>query len=73
MLLIMNAERLQTMEQVKQFLGRSEVLELRVVSNEERYRWIKGVLKRFEYHWLKRAQKGLDIAGSGSHDYEAFQ
>jgi transposase InsO family protein len=59
MVLIMNDERLQTIEQVKQFLEGSEGLELRGVSVEERYRWIEGVLKRFGYYRLKRAQKGV--------------
>ncbi len=55
----MNDERLQTIEQVKQFLEGSEALEFGGVSVEERYRWIEGVLKRFQYYRLKRAQKGV--------------
>ena len=55
----MNDERLQTIEQVTQFLEGSEALELRGVSVEERYRWIEEVLKRFRYHRVKRAQKGV--------------
>ncbi|MCJ7521098.1 MAG: integrase [Dehalococcoidia bacterium] len=59
MRLIMNDERLQTVKQVKQFLEGSEALEFGGVSVEERYRWIEGVLKRFQYYRLKRAQKGV--------------
>jgi transposase InsO family protein len=59
MRLIMNDERLQTIEQVTQFLEGSEALELRGVSVEERYRWIEEVLKRFRYCQIKRAQKGV--------------
>jgi len=55
----MNDERLQTIEQVTQFLEGSEALGLRGVSVEERYRWIEEVLKRFRYYRLKRAQKGV--------------
>jgi hypothetical protein len=55
----MNDERLQTVKQVKQFLEGSEALEFGGVSVEERYRWIEGVLKRFQYYRLKRAQKGV--------------
>jgi len=55
----MNDERLQTIEQVKQFLEGSEALEFGGVSVDERYRWIEGVLKRFQYYRLKRAQKGV--------------
>jgi len=57
--MIMNDERLQTIEQVKQFLEGSEALEFGGVSIEERYRWIEGVLKRFGYYRLKRAEKGV--------------
>jgi len=55
----MNDERLQTIEQVRQFLEGSEALEFGGVSVEERYRWIEEVLKRFQYYRLKRAQKGV--------------
>lgn len=55
----MNDGRLQTIEQVKQFLEGSEALELRGASVEERYRWIEGVLERFGYYRLERAQKGV--------------
>jgi hypothetical protein len=40
----MNDERLQTIEQVKQFLGWSEALDFGGVSVEERYQWIQKVL-----------------------------
>ena len=59
MRLIMNDERLQTIEQVKQFLEGSEALEFGGVSIEERYHWIETVLVRFRYYWLKRAEKGV--------------
>ena len=52
-------ERLQTIEQVKQFLEGSEALEFGGVSIEERYHWIDTVLVRFRYYWLKRAEKGV--------------
>jgi len=55
----MNDDRLQTTEQVKQFLEGSDGLEFEGVSVEERYRWIEGVLKRFQYYRLKRARKGV--------------
>jgi len=55
----MNDEKLQTMEQVKQFLEGSESLEFGGISVEERYRWIGRMLKRFKYSRLKRAQKGV--------------
>jgi len=55
MQLIMNDERLQTIEKVKQFLEGSEVLEFGGISVEERYRWIETVLVRFNYLQLRRA------------------
>jgi transposase InsO family protein len=59
MQLIMNDERLQTIEQVKQFLAGSEALDFGGVSVEERYQWIQAVLVRFKYCRLKRAEKGV--------------
>jgi len=59
MKVIMNDERLQTMEQVKQFLEGSEALDFGGVSVEERYQWIETVLVRFKYFRLKKAEKGL--------------
>jgi len=59
MRLIMNDERLQTIEQVKQFLEGSEALEFGGVSVGERYQWIEAVLVRFKYYQLKRAEKGV--------------
>jgi predicted DNA-binding transcriptional regulator AlpA len=55
----MNDERLQTIEQVKQFLEGSEVLDFGGVSVEERYHWIETVLVRFMYYRLKRTEKGV--------------
>ena len=59
MQLIMNDEKLTTIEQIKQFLQGSETLEFKGVSMEERYPWIESVLVRFAYHRLKRAEKGV--------------
>lgn len=59
MRLIMNDENLKTIERVKGFLEGSEELEFRGISVEDKYSWIEGVLLRFGYHRLKRAQKGV--------------
>ena len=53
----MNDEKLQTIEQVNQFLKGSEAIEFRGLSTEERYCWIKEALIRFKYHRLKRDEK----------------
>jgi hypothetical protein len=61
MQLIMNDERLQTVEQVKQFLAGNEALDFGGVSVEERYQWIQTVLVRFKYYQLNRADKCLPL------------
>jgi len=55
----MNDERLQTIEQVEQFLEGSGAVEFRGLTVEEKYGWIERVLVRFRYHGLKRAEKGV--------------
>ncbi len=55
----MNDEKLNTVEQVKQFLEGSEALKFGGVSIEERYRWIETVLVRFKYSQLRRDEKGV--------------
>jgi transposase InsO family protein len=59
MQLIMNDEKLNTIEQVKQFLKGSAALTFRGASIEERYQWIETMLVRFTYSGLKRAEKGV--------------
>ena len=51
--MIMNDMNLQTIEQVKQFLGGNEALEFRALSVREKYDWIEEVMI-----------KDLDIMGS---------
>ncbi len=58
MQLIMNDEKLNTVEQVKQFLEGSEALKFGGISIEERYQWIETVLVRFKYSQLRRDEKG---------------
>ena len=55
----MNDEKLQTVEQVKQFLEGSEALEFKGLSAEEKYKWIEITLVRFSYIRLKKADKGV--------------
>jgi len=59
MRLIMNDEKLQTIEQVTHFIEGNKCLDFRGVSVEERYKWIQTVLVRFKYYKLKRAEKGV--------------
>jgi hypothetical protein len=53
-----NAEQLQTIQQVNQFLEGSEALEFMGLTAEEKYRWIEDVLIRFRYHVLREMRKG---------------
>ena len=55
----MNDGNVQTIEQVRQFMGGSEALEFRALSVGEKYKWIEEVLIRFRYHRLKRVEKGV--------------
>jgi transposase InsO family protein len=55
----MNDERIQTLEQVKQFVEGAEKVGFRGIVAREKYEWIEEVLRRFRYVKLKRAGKGL--------------
>ena len=55
----MNDGQLETVEQVRQLLEGSEVVEFRGLATKEKYYWIQEVLIRFKYHLLKRGEKGL--------------
>jgi len=55
----MNDERLQTIEQVRQFLEGTEAVEFRGLTAKEKYYWIEDVLIRFSYYRLKRGEKGV--------------
>ncbi len=58
----MNEDRLVTMPQLRQFVdGTTEVEFRRCGKDEDRYRHIEGVLRRFRYAHLKRADKGLVV------------
>ena len=54
----MNAKQLQTTEQANQFLERSEALELRGLTSEEKYRLVEEVLIRLGYHVLREMRTG---------------
>jgi transposase InsO family protein len=55
----MDDKELRTLEQVKQFLDSSQVIEFRGINLKEKYYWTEEVLKRFKYQWLKKAGKGV--------------
>jgi hypothetical protein len=55
----MNDEKLQTLEQVRQFIEGSQPLKFAGIQTREKYRWVEEVLKKFRYNRLKKAGKGL--------------
>ena len=59
MQLIMEDKNVRTVEQVKQFLEGSQDLEFTATSVEEKYEWVEGVVRRFAYWSLKKAEKGV--------------
>jgi len=59
MRLIMNDTRLETVQQIRQFLEGNEGVEFRGLTAEEKYRWIEEILIRFRYLLLRRDEKGV--------------
>ncbi len=60
MVIDMNEASVRTLEQVRQVVAGTQALEFRRSENdEERYRWIGAVLRRFGYRSLKRRERGL--------------
>ena len=55
----MNDEQLQTLEQIRQFVEGSQVIEFEGINAREKYRWIEEVLRKFRYYRLKKEGKGL--------------
>ena len=55
----MNDSHIETLEQVRQFLDGAAVMKITIPSKAECYRWIRGVLVRFQYRTLGKADKGL--------------
>jgi hypothetical protein len=56
---IMNDSHIETLEQVRQFLGGVAIMEITIPSNTEGYQWIQGTLVRFRYLTLSKADRGL--------------
>ncbi|MDY6966876.1 MAG: integrase [Halobacteriota archaeon] len=59
MRVIMDDRRLQTIEQIRQFLEGNHEVEFEPASGEDKYEWIESVLRRFRYGGLRRTEKGL--------------
>jgi len=55
----MNDDKLQTLEQVNQFVKGSQPLEFTGIQTREKYQWIGEVLTKFRYNRLKKEGKGI--------------
>ncbi len=58
----MNIKRLQTLQQIEDFLHGSSALEPAPATQVERYQWIEQTLRHFRYASRTKAEKGLLIA-----------
>lgn len=59
MTIIMDDERITTLEQVQKILDAPAGIAFKAVGRAQRYGWIDAVLKRFDYFRLGRKDKGL--------------
>lgn len=60
MVIDMNEAQVRTLEQVREVLAGTHLLEMRPVADEAgRYPWIETVLRRFDYRCLGRAERGV--------------
>ena len=55
----MNDSKLSSIVEIKRFLQESEVIEFKKRSRKEAYEWIEETLKRFDYLYLGKKEKGL--------------
>ena len=59
MVITMNDSKLSSIVEVKRFLQESEVIEFKKRFRKEAYQWIEETLKRFDYLYLGKKEKGL--------------
>ncbi len=63
MVIDMNEAQVRTLQQVRQVLAGTQVMEFQAAAGDEgRYAWIETVLKRFDYPRLVRADRGPVLA-----------
>jgi hypothetical protein len=55
----MNDDQLQTLEQIREYIGGSQPVEFQGINTREKYTWKEGVLKRFRYQVLRKDGKGM--------------
>jgi transposase InsO family protein len=54
----MNDKNIKKLDQIRQFLLGTKLVEFKSIKNKDRYRWIAKTLKRFDYHKLRKKDKG---------------
>ena len=55
----MNDKSIKTIKQLKLFLNGAEPVEFRPLENRKtRYQWVAATLQRFDYHRLRKRDKG---------------
>jgi len=59
MVITMNDSKLSSIVEIKRFLQESEVIEFKKRFRKEAYQWIEETLKRFDYLYLGKKEKGL--------------
>ena len=59
MVITMNDSQLISIVEVKRFLKESDVIEFKKRFRKEAYEWIEETLKRFDYLYLPKKEKGL--------------
>jgi hypothetical protein len=59
MVITMNDSKLSSIVEVKRFLQESELIEFKKRSRKEAYQWVEETLKRFDYLYLGKKEKGL--------------
>lgn len=55
----MNDTKIETLDQVRQFLEGTEAISFQIESKDARYRWIQHTLVKFRYLKLSKTNKGL--------------
>jgi len=59
MVITMNDSKLSSIVEIRRFLQESEVIEFKKRFRKETYQWIEETLKRFDYLYLGKKEKGL--------------
>lgn len=59
MTIIMNDSQVRTLEQIKKVLKGTKGLKFKGLGRQDKYTWLDGVIRRFDYHSLRKKDKGL--------------